>query len=75
MTHWMDMAKAGGVDALIGSHPLHFDGPSRLELLKYRQTGQKNPLVVGAAGYQRYVDPQHEGVKLSLARDVVGAGS
>lgn len=37
-------AKAAGVDAQIGSHPLHFDGPTRLEILKFRQKDQPTPL-------------------------------
>ncbi|MES2474120.1 MAG: MBL fold metallo-hydrolase [Pseudomonadota bacterium] len=69
MTHWMAMTKAAGVDAQIGNHPLHFDGPTRLEVLKYRQKGQPHPFVLGAANVQRYMDLQRECVLMSLARD------
>jgi metallo-beta-lactamase class B len=69
MTHWMEMTKAASVDAQIGNHPLHFDGPARLEELMYRVPGQPNPFVLGVHNYQRYMDLQRECVKLSLARD------
>jgi metallo-beta-lactamase class B len=69
MTHWMDVTKAAGVDAVIGNHPLHFDGPPKFEILKYREPGQRNPFVLGDKNYQRFVDLQRECVKLSLARD------
>jgi metallo-beta-lactamase class B len=71
MTHWMAMTKAAGVDAQIGNHPLHFDGPTRLEILQYRQKGQRNPFVLGSANVQRYMDLQRECVLMSLARDGV----
>ncbi len=69
MTRWMAMTKTAGVDAQIGNHPLHFDGPTRLEILKYRQKGQPHPFVLGAANVQRYMDLQRECVLMSLARD------
>lgn len=69
MAHWMDVTKAARVDAQIGNHPLHFNGPARLEVLKYREPGQENPFVVGTGTYQRYMQLQQECVKLSLARD------
>jgi metallo-beta-lactamase class B len=69
MTHWMDVTKVARVDAEIGNHPLHFDGPARLEILKYREPGQVNPFVLGTGNYQRFIDLQRECVKLSLARD------
>ena len=69
MAHWMDVTRAAHVDAQIGNHPLHFNGPARLEVLKYREPGQANPFVVGVKNYQRYMELQHECVKLSLARD------
>lgn len=69
MAHWMDVTRAAHVDAQIGNHPLHFNGPARLEILKYREPGQTNPFVVGPRNYQRYMELQHECVKLSLARD------
>jgi metallo-beta-lactamase class B len=71
MTHWMDVSKAAAVDAEIGNHPLHFNGPARLEILKYREAGQQNPFVLGVANYQRFIDLQRECVRLSLARDGV----
>ena len=71
MTHWMDMTKSAAVDAEIGNHPLHFDGPARLEILKYREPGEQNPFVLGPANYQRFIDLQRECVKLSMARDGV----
>ncbi len=69
LTHWMDVSKAAGVDAQIGNHPLHFDGPTRLEVLRYRAAGGENPFILGTSAYQRYIDLQRECVKLSLARD------
>jgi metallo-beta-lactamase class B len=71
MTHWMEVTNAARVDTQIGNHPLHFNGPARLEVLKYREPGQTNPFVLGTGNYQRYVDLQRECVKLSLARDGV----
>jgi metallo-beta-lactamase class B len=71
MTHWMEVTGAARVDTQIGNHPLHFNGPARLEVLKYREPGQTNPFVIGTGNYQRYVDLQRECVKLSLARDGV----
>jgi metallo-beta-lactamase class B len=69
MTHWMDMTRRAGVDAEIGNHPLHFDGPTRLDVLRHRPAGAKNPFVLGAGTYQRFIDLQRECVKLSLARE------
>jgi metallo-beta-lactamase class B len=69
MAHWMDVTKAAHVDGEIGNHPLHFNGPARLEVLKYREPGQKNPFILGAGNYQRFMNLQRECVKLSLARD------
>lgn len=69
LTHWLEVTRAAGVDAQIGNHPLHFDGPARLELLKYRTPGDPNPFVIGTGGYQRYVQLQRECVRLQLARD------
>ena len=69
LTHWLEVTQAAGVDAQIGNHPLHFDGPARLELLKYRTRGEPNPFVMGADGYQRYIQLQRECVKLQLARE------
>jgi len=71
MTHWMDVTKAAGVDAEIGNHLLQFNGPARLEVLKYREPGEQNPFVLGPAKYQRFMDLQRECVKLSLARNGV----
>ena len=51
LTHWMEMSKAAGVDSQIGNHPLHFDGPMRLEILRYRPPGGKNPFVIGKEPY------------------------
>jgi len=73
MTHWMDVAKAAHVDAQIGNHPLHFNGPARLDLLKYRQPAATNPFVLGNATYERFMDLQRECVKLSLARDGISS--
>ena len=67
----MEVTKAAHVDAEIGNHPLHFNGPARLEVLKYREPRQENPFVVGTSYYQRFMQLQHECVKLSLARDGV----
>ena len=69
MAHWMDVTKAAKVDAQIGNHPLHFNGPARFELLKYRQPGQKNSFVIGSPAYQRFMGMMDECVKMSLARD------
>jgi len=71
MAHWADVAKAAHVDAVIGNHPLHFNGPARFEILKYREPGQAHPFVIGPRNYERYINLQSECVKLSLARDGV----
>lgn len=71
MTHWMDIAKSAGIDAQIGNHPLHFDGPMRLESLRYLPPGGKNPFIIGKGPYQRVMDMMRECVRLSLARDGV----
>jgi metallo-beta-lactamase class B len=73
MAHWIDVTKKAGVDAQIGNHPLHFDGPARLEVLKYREAGQTNPFVIGNAAYERFMGMMTECVKMSLARDGVAA--
>ncbi len=69
LTHWMDMTRSAAVDAQIGNHPLHFDGPTRLDILRYRPEGGKNPFILGQSTYQRFFELQRECVKLSLARD------
>jgi metallo-beta-lactamase class B len=53
LTRWMQVAKAAGVDAQIGNHPLHFDGPVRLEVLKYRTAQEPNPFVIGRSKKSR----------------------
>ncbi|UAK23283.1 MBL fold metallo-hydrolase [Sphingomonas nostoxanthinifaciens] len=68
LTRWMDITRIARVDAQIGNHPLHFDGPARLEVLKYRAAGAPNPFVIGGPVYQRYIALQRECVKLALAR-------
>jgi metallo-beta-lactamase class B len=73
MAHWMEMSKAAGVDAQIGNHPLHFNGPTRLEELRYLPPNGKNPFVIGSAAYQRFMGMMSECVKMSLARDGVAA--
>lgn len=71
MAHWMDVTRKAGVDVQMGNHPLHFDGPTRLEILKYRQPGQKHPFVIGNPAYERFMGMMSECVKTSLARDGV----
>ena len=71
LTHWMEMSKAAGVDSQIGNHPLHFDGPMRLETLRYLPKGSRNPFVIGKQPYQRVMDMMRECVRISLARDGV----
>jgi metallo-beta-lactamase class B len=71
MAHWIDITKRAHVDAQIGNHPLHFDGPGRLEVLKYREAGQPHPFVIGNAAYERFMGMMTECVKMSLARDGV----
>jgi metallo-beta-lactamase class B len=73
MAHWIDVSRRARVDAQIGNHPLHFDGPGRLEVLKYRETGQAHPFVVGNPAYQRFMGMMTECVKMSLATDGVAA--
>jgi metallo-beta-lactamase class B len=70
-TRWMEVTKAVGVDAAIGNHPLHFDGPAKLELLRYRRSGDKHPFVLGVGTYQRYSDLQRECIRLLMARQGV----
>lgn len=69
MAHWMDVSKRAGVDAQIGNHPLHFDGPTRLEVLRYAAPGDTNPFIIGTSAYQRFMAMNVECVKTSLARD------
>lgn len=69
LAHWMAVTKAAGVDAQIGNHPLHFDGPAKLEILKYRGPHDTNPFVIGSRVVQRYFDLQRECVRLELARE------
>jgi metallo-beta-lactamase class B len=71
MAHWMDVTKAAHVDAQIGNHPMHFDGPGRLETLKYRPAGSRNPFVIGNSAYERFMGMMTECVKMALARDGV----
>jgi metallo-beta-lactamase class B len=71
MAHWKDVTDHAGVDAQIGNHPLHFDGPARLEVLKYRRPGEQNPFVIGQSAYGRFMAMMTECVKTSLARDSV----
>jgi metallo-beta-lactamase class B len=69
MAHWLEVTKAARVDAQIGNHPLHFDGPARLEELKYRASGEGNPFVIGTARYARFMNMMSECVRMSLAED------
>jgi metallo-beta-lactamase class B len=71
IAHWMDVTRKAGVDVQMGNHPLHFDGPARLEILKYREPGQKHPFVIGNPAYQRFMGMLGECVRMSLARDGV----
>ena len=67
----MDISKAAGIDAQIGNHPLHFDGPTRLEVLRYAAPGDADPFVIGTSADQRFNGMMVECVKTLLAREGV----
>lgn len=69
IARWIPIAEKAGVDSQIGNHPLHYEALERLEMLRYRQSQQPNPFVIGRAGYSRYMQVQSECTRLWIARN------
>ena len=53
MSHWIDMSKKAGVDAQIGNHPLHFDGPARLFGIAVAQRRRQSGLHIEGQAFFR----------------------
>jgi len=61
-----------GVDALLQNHMLMDPIQPKLDTLAARQRGDRNPFVVGAAEYQKFVGVMEGCTRVNLARRAVG---
>jgi metallo-beta-lactamase class B len=59
---------AARVDTLLQNHMLMVPIQEKLDLLAKRKRGEPNPFVVGAAGYQKFVDVMATCTNVNLAR-------
>jgi metallo-beta-lactamase class B len=59
---------AARVDTLLQNHMLMVPIQQKLDLLAKRKRGEPNPFVVGAAGYQKFVDVMAACTNVNLAR-------
>lgn len=66
--HWGDVTRAMKVEVEIQNHPMYDGFVPRLQRLTQRKPGEPHPFVVGADGYQRFLQVMSGCTSVQLAR-------
>ena len=66
--HFRNETKKAGVEVVIQNHPLMLPLQAWLDKLDTRKKGDPNPVVVGKAGYQKFIDVLYACSEVNVAR-------